>query len=637
MTKTNKPLALLLVFVVFASVAIPMATYPKPMTEVTSANSLHTTSSSILNVVNESINDDNEFDDDDFTFTIFNVSLPISQANVTLYNSTDLAFYDSHLTVGDGTTTFLDVPMGTYTWNVTLETAIGDHDPDVFEVGNMTSDGPEATVNFIQGNLDWDNDEDDFNATVTDIDGDPATALNFSIHHQENSSVLSQVILGADGRADFSDIPDGNYTWKVTIASGPYADLVMEEENFTTDGTQILVHQNVGPISGDPDYFDLEVFIYYETSIDPISNVLVNVTYKNGTMIESQTTTLNGTVRFLDLPVEFINWTVTLAGKYLGLGNYSYNLTTISTDIRAPIITSPGDQEFIFESPNITITWQIEDQYPADIELLVDGIINTTIPWTNETEYTFNATGREIGIYELTLVVEDLNHNTAEDTISLRIHENVTPTIEGPEDIEFYFTETGNSLRWNASDDYLNKYVIYKNDEEIRSGDIDPDFPFVSISVDGNSIGVYTYSFKVNDTSGNFAMDNVTVTVLRDDIAPLITYTPPTIFYAQGDEDIIRNWTATDDYKSNYTIEVDGFLIVSASWDSNTIEFDFAGLIAGTHNVVLTVTDLGGNTAESTVIVYVSEPTLIRYMLYVGIAAAAIIGFLVAVWYFRYR
>ena len=154
MTKTNKPLALLLVFVVFASVAIPMATYPKPMTEVTSASSLHTTSSSILNVVNESINDDNEFDDDDFTFTIFNVSLPISQANVTLYNSTDLAFYDSHLTVGDGTTTFLDVPMGTYTWNVTLETAIGGHDPDVFEVGNMTSDGPEATVNFIQGNLD---------------------------------------------------------------------------------------------------------------------------------------------------------------------------------------------------------------------------------------------------------------------------------------------------------------------------------------------------------------------------------------------------------------------------------------------------------------------------------------------------
>ncbi|MHA2375221.1 MAG: hypothetical protein ACXAB9_03570, partial [Candidatus Thorarchaeota archaeon] len=621
MTNTNKTLALLLVFVVFASAAIPMATYPNPITEVTSANSFHTISSSILNVVNGSINDDNEFDDDDFTFAIFNVSLPISQANVTLYNSTDMAFYDSHLTVGDGTTKFLDVPMGTYTWNVTLETAIGGHDPNVFEFGNMTSDGPEVSVSFIQGNLDWDNDEDDFNATITDIDGDPAATLNFSIHHQENSSVLSQVVVGADGRADFSDIPDGNYTWKVTIVSGPYADLVMEEENFTTDGTEILVHQNVGPISGDPDYFDLEVFIHYETSIEPVSSVLVNVTYKNGSMIDSKTTTLNGTVRFLDLPVEFINWTVTLEGVYIGLGNYSYNLTTISTDIRAPIITTPGDQEFIFETPNITITWQIDDQYPADIELLVDGISNTTIPWTNETEFTFNATGREIGIYELTLVVEDLNHNTAEDIISLRIYENITPTIEGPEDIEFYYTETGNSLRWNASDEYLNIYVIYKDNEEIQSGDIDPDLPFASISVDENRVGVYTYSFKVNDTSGNFAMDNVTVTVLRDDIVPLITFTPPAIYYSQGDENIVRSWSATDDYKSNYTIEVDGFLIVSASWDSDTIEFDFAGLLAGTHNVVLTVTDLGGNTAESTVIVYVSEPTLIRYMLYVGIAA----------------
>ncbi|MHA2163038.1 MAG: hypothetical protein ACXABF_11500, partial [Candidatus Thorarchaeota archaeon] len=117
----------------------------------------------------------------------------------------------------------------------------------------------------------------------------------------------------------------------------------------------------------------------------------------------------------------------------------------------------------------------------------------------------------------------------------------------------------------------------------------------------------------------------------------LITFTPPAIYYSQGDENIVRSWSATDDYKSNYTIEVDGFLIVSASWDSDTIEFDFAGLLAGTHNVVLTVTDLGGNTAESTVIVYVSEPTLIRYMLYVGIAAATILGLLVAVWYLRYR
>ena len=129
----------------------------------------------------------------------------------------------------------------------------------------------------------------------------------------------------------------------------------------------------------------------------------------------------------------------------------------------------------------------------------------------------------------------------------------------------------------------------------------------------------------------------VTVSIIADDVAPVITYEPGTIYYARGDTNIIRNWTATDDYKDSYTIAVDGFVVVDADWNTETIEFDFWGLSEGVHSVVLTVTDLGGNSATSTVQVIVSTPTPVIGILGIGVVAGVLVLAGVFVWFVRYR
>jgi len=45
-------------------------------------------------------------------------------------------------------------------------------------------------------------------------------------------------------------------------------------------------------------------------------------------------------------------------------------------------------------------------------------------------------------------------------------------------------------------------------------------------------------------------------TILQSDIVPIIVFAPDDISYSQGDSNIIRNWTATDEYKDYYTITV---------------------------------------------------------------------------------
>ncbi|MHA1576563.1 MAG: hypothetical protein ACTSU3_04310, partial [Candidatus Thorarchaeota archaeon] len=410
---------------------------------------------------------------------------------------------------------------------------------------------------------------------------------------------------------------------------------VLDVQNFTADGTTLLIQQILAQFTGDEDYQDLEVYTYYETSMAPLIGAVIDLMFYNGTLIDTQTTPTNGTVQFIDLPIEYINVTATYGGDSIGVGMWGYNLTLIGSDIRDPIITGPDDQSYLIGTENITLTWQISDEYPDDFAILVDGVTNTTVDWTNQTEYVFNATGLAIAVYNITLVANDQNDNSESNTVMVTIYEDDDPIIEGPDDIEYYYTETGFSLRWNITDEYVRNYTITLDDDELESGAIDSSFPFIQISVDGLDIGVHEYVFMANDTSGNFANDSVTVTVVSDDVAPVITYEPGTIAYAQGDENIIRNWTAVDEYMDHYVIKVDGFVIVSELWDSETIDFDFSGLVAGAHTVELTVYDLGGNSDSSVVEVLVSAPTaLTALLLTAGIAVALIVVGLI---YWRIR
>ncbi|MFW9806229.1 MAG: hypothetical protein ACFFFK_05820, partial [Candidatus Thorarchaeota archaeon] len=391
-----------------------------------------------------------------------------------------------------------------------------------------------------------------------------------------------------------------------------------------------------------PDYLDLELFTYFEISLSPIVGAIVQVTYKNGTPYDTKVTPANGTVIFIDIPIAFINWTVTYLGQPVGLGDYFYDLTAVASDVRSPVITGPSDLDVLIDAENVTLTWTVEDEYPSSIEVWIDGVLNVTTSWINTTyDYVYNVSASFpamiIDTYEVKLVVFDQNSNFAENIVSLQIYENVTPVIEGPDPIEFTFTERGYSLSWNITDDYPNMYRITKDGEPFENGTINPDEPVVRISLDGLDIGVHNFTLYANDTSGNTATNSVLVTVLGDTTAPVISYSPPTIRYAQGDSHQTYNWTATDDFMEHYEILVDGVLVVSDDWTTTNIEFDFSGLIQGTHNVTLRVYDLGGNMAESVVQVIVSASTASVYITSAILLSAGVIVLIAVVWFVRYR
>lgn len=578
------------------------------------------------------------FNDDDFEFRVRNGTTPLNNAWVRLYNTTSGLLEDELQTDGNGYARFINLPQGTFQWNVS-------HPSDTVtpdKTGQIVSDGPEADVQILFGNIDWENDDDDLNATITDIENKPANNLNFSIHRTSDDSIWNQVEV-LNGRADFTDLPEDSYIWKVSVLNDPtYAGYLLASGTVESNGTQLLVHQNIGPLIGNPDYLDLEVFTYYETSLSPIVGADIELTYKNGTVYDSKVTPANGTVIFADLPIEFINWTVTYLGQPVGLGNYSYDFAALESDVRDPVITGPGDLDVLLGTENVTLTWTVEDEHPSSIKVYVNGILNVTIAWVNTTyDYVYNVSALFpefiIGYYEIKLSAIDLNSNFAEDIITLRFYENVTPIIEGPEPVEFVFGETGHSLSWNVTDEYPNMYDIRNNDEPFANGTINPDEPVITISLDGLEVGIHNFTLYANDTSGNVAMHSVLVTVLGDDVSPVILYTPPDIYYTQGARNQVYNWTATDDFMDYYVILVNGKVIVTDDWTTANIAFDFSGLSQGQHNVTLRVYDRSNNMAESTVKVFVSASTASVYLTWIAGITAGVIAIIVIIWFVRYR
>jgi hypothetical protein len=638
MNKTQRAFAFFFLVLFVASIATPLALSDKSLLDASPYTSFEpATTSYIVNV--RVYNNALAFNDDDFKFSVRNGTLPLNNAWVRLYNATSGLFTDlEEQTDGNGFAWFFNLPQGTYQWNIS-------HDADPITpaaTGQIISDGPEANVQILFGNVDWENDDDDLNATITDIEGNPAENLNFSIHRTIDDSIWDQTEVN-NGKVGFTDLPQDNYTWKVSVLGDPtYDGYLLASGDVESNGTQLLVHQSIGPITGNSSYLDLEIFTYYETSLSPIVGADVEVTFKNGTSYDSKVTPANGTVIFVDLPVEYINWTVTYMGQPVGLGNYSYDLTAVESDERDPIISGPEDLDVLIDAENVTLKWTVEDEFPFSIEVWVDGVLNATTSWENTTyDYVYNVSASFpafiIGTYEIKLIATDMNSNFDDDIVMLRIYENVTPVIEGPEPVEFIFTETGYSLSWNVTDDNLNMYDVRKNDEPFANGTIDPEEPVITISLDGLEIGIYNFTLYANDTSGNTASNSVLVTVLGDDVIPIITYVPPDIRYAQGTTGQVYNWTATDDFKDYYEILVDGVLVFTADWTTNNIEFDFSGLLQGSHNVTLRVYDIGSNMAESTVTVFVSTSTAMVYLTWSALISAVSILIIGIVWFVRYR
>ena len=256
-----------------------------------------------------------------------------------------------------------------------------------------------------------------------------------------------------------------------------------------------------------------------------------------------------------------------------------------------------GENIFVYDSQ-----YAIQDTTPPTVTILGDNPatveVGSTFSDPGATVYdqdgtsTYTTTGTVdtnlVGTYTLTYTAVDNSGNQATATRTVSVVDTTAPviTLLGSSQVNVEvgssYTDAGATATDNYDGDLTSQLVVVNN-------------------VDVNTLGSYTVTYGVSDSSSN-AASVVTRTVnVIDQTAPTITIlgdNPVTIEAGSTYND--AGATATDNYNNDVTADI----TTASTVDSNTI---------GSYTVTYTVNDASGNqaTAVRTVVVEDSTPPTI--------------------------
>jgi gliding motility-associated-like protein len=194
---------------------------------------------------------------------------------------------------------------------------------------------------------------------------------------------------------------------------------------------------------------------------------------------------------------------------------------------------------------------------------------------------TTDFTCENVGENTITLTVTDINGNSSTGSATVTIEDGVAPTVVTVTPFTIQLDEIGNNISIVATD--------------IDNGSTDNcGISTISIDIDTftcENVGENTITLTATDENGNRTIGTTVVTI-EDVTAPVVITQDITVeLNSRGDAFI------TLEEINNGSIDNCG--IVSMSLDRT--EFECATL--GDHTVILTVTDISGNTASETAIV----------------------------------
>ncbi|MHA2099858.1 MAG: hypothetical protein ACW99A_14365, partial [Candidatus Kariarchaeaceae archaeon] len=309
-----------------------------------------------------------------------------------------------------------------------------------------------------------------------------------------------------------------------------------------------------------------------------------------------------------------------------GLAKGIYNFTIVVTDVSGNIVKDtafvtvidvtdpsfssvPPDKPYSEGTSGNTLTWNATDKYPGLYQVFRDGsLTGDSGSWTNAGLILINIDGLAKGVYNYTIVVSDGSGNDVSDTVVVTVVDTTPPIyVNVPTDLQYSEGLSGNTLSWNATDNYPDTFVIYRNGSQIDTGSW-TNAGLIHINIDGLAKGTYNYTILVTDLSGNQYSDTVYVTVI-DDKRPEFVLLPLDIEYNETTIGHSLTWIATDKYAATYKVYRDGsFTGDSGSWtDLAFIIINLDGLVKGVYNYTIVVSDASGNEVSYTVSVTVKD------------------------------
>ncbi|MFA5006021.1 MAG: immunoglobulin-like domain-containing protein [Candidatus Izemoplasmatales bacterium] len=280
------------------------------------------------------------------------------------------------------------------------------------------------------------------------------------------------------------------------------------------------------------------------------------------------------------------NYTVTFTVEDLFGNEATASLVVHVVDNDAPVITGIHGLEFVFgdDAPDYLDGVTATDNVDGD---LTDEIVVDSSAVDLET----------VGVYTVTYTVEDASGNqSAVYSTFIQVKEfaddaDLVPPVFNGQSNKTY------TIGVSAAPNYLTGVTATDNVDGAVTADIVVNSAAVNLAVPG----VYTVTYTVEDSSGNESQVSITVTVVKETVAPVISGIHNIEYYTgNAVPNYLTGVTATDN--------VDGDLSAAIVVDDDAVNYGVAGI----YQVLYTVTDAAGNvtTAQATIVVYINPRSI---------------------------
>jgi parallel beta-helix repeat protein len=181
-------------------------------------------------------------------------------------------------------------------------------------------------------------------------------------------------------------------------------------------------------------------------------------------------------------------------------------------DGTAPKISNTANTVAFVDGTGQTLSWEVSDLHPDTYTAYLDGEEWDSGSWTTGT-LNVNIDGMTEGEHAFKVVIKDMDGNAAYDTVTiLVVDDDVSPTIDSPQDVTYRYGSTNNRIVWTPSDKYPDWFEVAYNSSILVEGSWGG--ARILVNVDGLDVGSHEFTITVYDGSGNSISDSVTVTVL---------------------------------------------------------------------------------------------------------------------------
>lgn len=416
--------------------------------------------------------------------------------------------------------------------------------------------------------------------------------------YREGILIDSDSWSGDDIIVSLADLTIGEYNYTIVVfdTSG----------NKATDTTFVTVEDNAIPVIDHPDDIEYSegsignTIVWIASDLNPNTFTI----FRNHSIIKTSTWTGAPIVQSIDgLAIGVYNFTVLVTDTS---GNSISDEVIVTVIIPPePTIDHPPDQMIAEGSATNKIDWSPDDVDPSRYEIWRDMVLIKSGLWNSSSEIiSISVDGLSVGTYVYEIIVYDVANHTASDSVIVTVYDGSIPTIDTPSDIVIDEGDIGQIITWSPNDLNPSSYEIFVDGELMWKGLWNSSSEVIIASCDGLTYGIHIFTIFVADIGDNSKSDDVVVTVL-DGTTPIVD-SPSDIIYQVSTAGHNITWTPVDAHPVEFSVQIDGVVILSGGWDGQPIIINVDCLSIGSYEYTLTVTDIGGNSESDVVVVTVT-------------------------------